>query len=43
MLSTYTDFKRDFYTLSGLNLNLYTEAQMKRRIDTLIDKRKADG
>jgi len=38
MLSTYTDFKRDFYTLSGLNLNLYTEAQMKRRIDTFMLK-----
>lgn len=35
---SYTRFLETFYKKSGLNLNLYKEKQMKRRIDTLIQK-----
>lgn len=34
----YTKFLESFYSRTGLNLNLYKEKQMKRRIDTLIQK-----
>lgn len=34
----YTKFLESFYARTGLNLNLYKEKQMKRRIDTLIQK-----
>lgn len=34
----YTKFLESFYTKTGLNLNLYKEKQMKRRIDSLLQK-----
>lgn len=34
----YELFKKQFYSLSNIDLNLYKEKQMKRRITTLIDK-----
>ena len=35
----YELFKKHFYTLSSIDLNLYKEKQMKRRITSLIEKR----
>lgn len=34
----YEDFKKDIYQLTKIDLNAYKERQMKRRIDTLINK-----
>lgn len=34
----YEGFKAEIYKLSGINLSFYKEKQMKRRIDSLIDK-----
>lgn len=34
----YEDFKADIYQLTKIDLNAYKERQMKRRIDTLINK-----
>ncbi len=34
----YEGFKAEIYNLSGINLSLYKEKQMKRRIDSLIDR-----
>ena len=34
----YEEFKKDVYKLTDINLDMYKERQMKRRIDTLIGK-----
>lgn len=38
LFSDYEAFKTKFYNLSGIDLNLYKEKQMKRRITSLVDK-----
>ncbi len=43
MAYDYEYFKKAVFELTTIDLNAYKEKQMKRRIDTLIDKRKADG
>lgn len=43
MLDGYEKFKKDIYALTSIDLNLYKEKQMKRRIDTLIAKNKIDS
>ena len=43
MAYDYEYFKKAVFDLTTIDLNAYKEKQMKRRIDTLIDKRKADG
>lgn len=40
MIKTYEDFKVEVYKMSKIDLNSYKEKQMKRRIDSLIDKNK---
>jgi len=35
---TYEDFKKGFFDLTNINLTLYKERQMKRRIDALISR-----
>ena len=39
----YEYFKKEVYMLTGIDLNAYKENQMKRRIDTLIEKYRVDG
>ncbi|MFT8321541.1 MAG: protein-glutamate O-methyltransferase CheR [Bacillus sp. (in: firmicutes)] len=39
MEKDYEDFVRDFYKTSGIDLSLYKEAQMKRRLTSLYVKR----
>lgn len=39
----YTEFKADVYKLTNINLNLYKERQMKRRIESLIERKGFDG
>jgi chemotaxis protein methyltransferase CheR len=43
MTFDYEYFKREVMALTGINLSDYKENQMKRRIDTLIAKRKFTG
>lgn len=43
MIRDYEDFKKEVLGLTGIDLNAYKERQMKRRIDTLIDRNKFDG
>lgn len=43
LLYSYEYFKKEILTLTGIDLNCYKEAQMKRRIDTLISKHRIDG
>lgn len=43
LLYGYEYFKREILLLTGIDLSSYKEAQMKRRIDTLISKHKIDG
>ena len=38
MLDNYEKFKKDVYVLTKIDLNCYKEKQMRRRIDTLINK-----
>lgn len=38
MINTYESFSSEIYKLTGIDLNLYKERQMKRRIDSLIAK-----
>lgn len=38
ILDNYEDFKKQVFTLTGIDLNAYKERQMKRRIDALITK-----
>ncbi len=42
MLDNYEQFKKDVYALTKIDLNCYKEKQMRRRIDTLINKNKID-
>ncbi len=39
----YEEFKRDVYTLTDIDLNMYKERQMKRRIESLISRKGFDG
>lgn len=39
----YEEFKRDVYGLTNINLDMYKERQMKRRIEALIDRKGFDG
>lgn len=39
----YEEFKRDIYKLTNINLSLYKERQMKRRIESLITRKGFDG
>lgn len=39
----YEQFKRAVYEMTRIDLNCYKEKQMKRRIDTLINKNRIDG
>lgn len=43
MAYDYEKFKEAVYSLTKIDLNAYKEKQMKRRIDTLIQKRGVDG
>jgi len=43
MAYDYEYFKKAVFDLTTIDLNAYKEKQMKRRIDTLIDKHKIDG
>lgn len=38
MLGDYEGFKKDIFSLTKIDLNLYKEKQMKRRVDALITK-----
>lgn len=42
MLDNYEKFKKDVFALTTIDLNAYKEKQMRRRIDTLINKCKLD-
>ena len=39
----YEEFKKDVYALTDIDLNLYKERQMKRRIESLISRKGFDG
>ena len=39
----YEYFKAEVYKLTTIDLNLYKERQMKRRIDTLIERNRIQG
>jgi len=39
----YEEFKKDVYKLTNINLSLYKERQMKRRIESLIARKGFDG
>lgn len=43
MTDNYESFKAQIYQLTKIDLNLYKERQMKRRIDALIAKHKIDS
>jgi len=43
MAYDYEQFKKQVFALTSIDLSAYKEKQMKRRIDTLIEKRKVDG
>lgn len=43
MTYDYEKFKKDVYALTKINLSLYKERQMKRRIETLITKKGYHG
>ncbi len=43
MAYDYEQFKKQVFALTSIDLSSYKEKQMKRRIDTLIEKRKVDG
>lgn len=43
MAYQYEEFKRDVYSLTDINLDLYKERQMKRRIESLIARKGFDG
>jgi len=43
MIKDYEEFKRFVYQQTSIDLNAYKERQMKRRIDTLIERNKYDG
>lgn len=39
----YEEFKKDVYKLTNINLDMYKERQMKRRIESLISRKGFDG
>lgn len=39
----YEEFKKDVYGLTNINLDMYKERQMKRRIEALIERKGFDG
>lgn len=43
MAMDYEGFKSSVFRMTGIDLSAYKEAQMKRRIETLIRKNKIDG
>lgn len=43
MLNDYEKFKKDIFGLTQIDLNAYKERQMRRRIDTLIQRHKIKG
>lgn len=43
MGNDYEKFKKDIFTLTQIDLNCYKERQMRRRIDTLIQRHKING
>lgn len=43
MLGDYEKFKKSIFSLTQIDLSSYKEKQMRRRIDTLITKNKADS
>lgn len=43
MIKDYEDFKKFVLQNTGIDLNAYKERQMKRRIDSLIERNKYDG
>lgn len=43
MAYEYEEFKKDVYKLTDIDLNLYKERQMKRRIESLIARKGFDG
>lgn len=43
MINDYEGFKKEIFSLTSIDLSMYKERQMKRRIDALIAKRNADG
>lgn len=43
MAYDYVAFKSDFYKLTGIDLNLYKERQMKRRIESLMTRKGFSG
>ena len=42
-LMDYEQFKTQILQLTTIDLNAYKERQMKRRIDSLIERNKYDG
>ncbi|WP_094546668.1 CheR family methyltransferase [Petroclostridium xylanilyticum] len=42
-IKDYEDFKTEIYKMSGINLSLYKEKQMKRRIESLMKKNNFDS
>lgn len=43
MIKDYEEFKKFVFQQTSIDLNAYKERQMKRRIDTLIERNKYDG
>ena len=43
MTYQYEEFKRDVYKLTDIDLDLYKERQMKRRIESLIVRKGFEG
>ena len=43
MIKDYEDFKKFVLQNTSIDLNAYKERQMKRRIDSLIERNKYDG
>lgn len=43
MAYAYEEFKKDVYKLTDINLDLYKERQMKRRIESLIERKGFKG
>lgn len=43
MIKDYEDFKKFVFEKTSIDLNAYKERQMKRRIDTLIERNKYNG
>ena len=37
-MNDYEDFKKAFYKHSSIDLNLYKEKQMKRRLTSLVER-----